>query len=447
MAIAIAAPASGSGKTTITLALLTALQRRGYAIQSFKVGPDYIDPMFHSRATGRPCRNLDPFLTSEEYVQHSFRYHCRPAAGAIVEGVMGLFDGKAGTGDFGSTAHVARLLDLPVVLVIDAARMSHTVAAIAYGLVHYDPRLRIAGVILSRVGSERHAQLLTEAIASLDIPLLGLFDSTAEIRLPSRHLGLVPVEEQVGIDRILERLAQLAEASLNWEQLLPLILQVPTAAPSSLWPNAAPLDTSPRIAVARDSAFNFYYADNLDLLHQLGARIEEFSPLAEGLPDANDCDGLYLGGGFPELFAAALAERWQERRSSFRPPPIYAECGGLMVLGRSLTDLEGIEYPMASLLPFRVAMTKSLTLGYREATVASSTPCVRAGETVRGHEFHHSASDPPPAAPIYRWGDRRDGWFTKSMHVAYLHIHWGAQTHLARRWLQHCLAHSARCRF
>ncbi|MEM9154656.1 MAG: cobyrinate a,c-diamide synthase [Cyanobacteria bacterium P01_F01_bin.33] len=436
MAFAIAAPSSGSGKTTLTLAILAALKRRGFSVASFKVGPDYIDPTFHAAATGTACHNLDPFLTSEAYIRKCFAYHCRGASAAVVEGVMGLFDGKAGTSGFASTAHVAKVLELPVILVLDAARIGGSAAAIAYGFKHYDPAVCIAGIICNRVASPRHAEILTEAIASLDIPLIGCIPTTPDIRLPSRHLGLVPADENRELSALFARLSHLAETYLNWEYLLPLIAP-PKLAPIELWGDMSRNTSSPRIAVARDRAFNFYYADNLDLLTHLGAELIYFSPLQDGFAIANACDGAYLGGGFPELWAARLSEQWRELpcRADI---PIYAECGGLMVLGRSLQDLDGETYLMGERLPYSVTMTEKLRLGYREAIAQVDTPLVRTGDRLRGHEFHHSTCSPSPQ-PIYDFGQAYEGWRDNRIHASYLHLHWGEQTYLAARWLQQCL--------
>ena len=449
MTLAIAAPASGSGKTTITLALLAALRQRHLAVQSFKVGPDYIDPMFHQAATGIPCRNLDPFLTSEAYVRRCFAHHCRHAEVAVVEGVMGLFDGKADAGEFASTAHVAKLLDIPLVLVIDAQKVGRTVAAIAYGLVHFDRDITIAGIIFNRVGSDRHARLLRDAIAPLNIPVLGIVRTTPDIQMPSRHLGLIPAEEQDNFPHLLDRLAQLAESSFDWDRLLPLLHchsegQAAEGGAQSLWPQLEALSEreprpAPIIGVARDPAFNFYYADNLELLEHLGAQLEYFSPLRSGFRHCTEFDGLYLGGGFPEVFAAELSAQFQQ--SAVRPdrlPVIYAECGGLMVVGTHLTDRYGHRHTMSGLLPYSTTMTRKLTLGYRSARVLTSTPAVRAGESLRGHEFHHSACTPAPAAGIYQWGNCPEGWRGDRIHASYLHLHWGAQPQVAVRWLQSC---------
>ncbi len=450
MAILLAAATSGSGKTTVTLALLAALRGRGLRIQPFKVGPDYIDPLFHTAVSGIPCRNLDPFLTDENFVQRCFRHHCQGKDGAIVEGVMGLFDGRSPASPpdpasrtepfFASSAHVARLLGIPVVLVIDGSGMGTTVAALLYGLSRFDPRLAIAGVIFNRVASERHGQILQQAAAAVGIPVLGQFPRREDLRLPSRHLGLVPVSELDHFPHWQEVWADLAEQHLNWDELLPLIRSLPPAV-GELWPEISPQPRRLRVGVARDAAFNFYYADNLDLLRACGAELLEYSPLQVGLWPPDPCDGLLLGGGFPELFAATLSEKTSRRPPPPTHPPLYAECGGLMVLGRSLTDLQGKTYPMAGLLPIQVDMGDRLCLGYREATVLRPTLLAKAGDRLRGHEFHRSRSTPASPCSIYTWGSppQQEGWAGQRLHASYLHLHWGSRPDLAVRLLQNFL--------
>jgi cobyrinic acid a,c-diamide synthase len=445
MAIVIAAASSDAGKTTITLAILAALRQRGLRIQSFKVGPDYIDPMFHQAATGIACRNLDPFLTSESYVRQCFRHHSQGKDGVVIEGVMGLFDGtpQAEQVDFASTAHMARLLDCPIVLVINGAKIGHSVAALLYGLIHYDPRLTIAGVILNQVGSPRHAEILQGAVQSLGLPCLGTFFRTPDISLPSRHLGLVPVGELAGFAPLLDRLACLAETALDWDLLHPLIRQMPEpdAPPwSDLDPSTIePLQSSRlQIGVAWDRACNFYYADTLDLLRWLGAELHFFSPLQVGLAPSQTLDGLYLGGGFPEIFARELSQSLQ-RSFHKSQMPIYAECGGLIMLGETLTNQAGESYPMAGRLPLQTKMTSKLTLGYRRACSLRPTIVVEANDRFNGHEFHHCQSLPTPTDPIYTWSGRQEGWTRAQIHASYLHLHWGAQPELGIRYLQACV--------
>jgi cobyrinic acid a,c-diamide synthase len=317
MTITIAGERSGVGKTTITLALLAYLCRNFDRVQSFKVGPDYIDPMFHSAVTQRPCRNLDPLLTSPTYVKSCYVQNCRDADYAVIEGVMGLFDGvrwpeteksiNCTPTCFSSTACIAKLLELPIILVVDCSRLSGSVAAIVHGYSNLDPQLRVAGVILNKVASSRHLELLEEALASQSLPILGVFYRQDAIALPHRHLGLVPSEEIGELSAIFDRLAAMAAKGFVWEKLLPLLSikkrdwvieeRVTLKARSKVM----------RIAVARDQAFNFYYPDNLDILQDLGAELIFWSPLVDrSLPV--QIAGLYFGGGFPEVFAAQLSE-------------------------------------------------------------------------------------------------------------------------------------------
>ena len=402
MALIIAGERSGVGKTTVTLALLAALQRRSQAVQSFKVGPDYIDPMFHRHVTKRACRNLDPVLTSEAYVRQCFTQHSQNADYALIEGVMGLFDGATGSDDFGSTAHIARLLNLPVLLILNCSSLARSIAAIAHGYRSFDPRVHIAGVVLNRVGSDRHLELLTAALEPLNLPILGVLRRQDDITIPDRHLGLVPTAELENLDPLLDRLADLGEACFDWSRLLPL-LQPLSEECSTLVESVSPLNSpmlrdfnscSPqewgargaktvvtceptylkgsiqasvskvRVAVAYDAAFNFYYADNLDLLEQLGAELVYWSPLKDSaLPER--VQGLYFGGGFPEVFAAELAANRSARHAVKAAiqsnMPTYAECGGLMYLCEQIVDFAEQSHPMVGILPTTARMGKKLT--------------------------------------------------------------------------------------
>ena len=439
MAIVLAGERSGAGKTTVTLALLTALARRQQRVQSFKVGPDYIDPMFHSRVTGRPCRNLDPLLTSEAYVQQCFAQHVQQCEYALIEGVMGLFDGATGKDDFASTAHIARLLNLPVLLILNCSSLSRSVAAIAHGYRSFDPRIQMVGVILNRVGSDRHLELLKAALEPLNLPILGVLRRQDEIAIPDRHLGLVPSEE-LDLQPILERLADLGETCFDWAQLLPLL-----SAPK-LDPPAQPEPVAPtlRIAIARDAAFNFYYADNLDLFAQLGAELVPWSPLREALPSG--VQGLYFGGGFPEVFAAELAQSRalpQVRAAIEAGMPTYAECGGLMYLCEQIVDFAGARHPMAGVLPVDAVMGGRLTLGYRQATALQASPLVAEGAELWGHEFHRSSLSQVAEPPLFelsgydaQFPPYREGWRYQNLHASYLHLHFGAQPDLLRRFLR-----------
>ncbi|NEO46177.1 MAG: cobyrinate a,c-diamide synthase [Moorea sp. SIO4A3] len=443
MALIIAGERSGVGKTTVTLALLSYLSRCNYKIQSFKVGPDYIDPMFHQRVTGRPCRNLDPVLTSEDYVKDCFYRHCQGVDYALIEGVMGLFDGASGKDDFASTAHVARLLDIPVLLVLDCSRLSRSVAAIAYGYQSWDPRITIAGVVLNRVGSSRHLELLKDALEPLHIPVLGELQRQDNITIPDRHLGLIPTAEITQLDALINRLADLGQSCFNWEHLdsqLKVGHQQPLTST-----NQQPALI--RIAVACDRAFSFYYQDNLDSLEQLGAELVYWSPLTDTtLPP--DIQGMYFGGGFPEVFAEQLAEN-SSARESVRTAielgmPTYAECGGLMYLGEQITDFDGKSWLMVGVLPTVTVMGKSLTLGYRQATALLDGPLLPAGATVWGHEFHRSHLTVMPSNPLFElrgYNQRKvgvEGWQVYQLHASYVHLHWGSCLEVPLGFLERC---------
>ncbi|MEH2287476.1 cobyrinate a,c-diamide synthase [Nostoc sp.] len=475
MALVIAGERSGVGKTTVTLTLLASLRRRDRQVQSFKVGPDYIDPMFHQHVTGRACRNLDPVLTSEAYIQQCFARHSQLSEYTLVEGVMGLFDGVKGseegageqTGrgaeeennaqcpmphaqsptDFASTAHIARLLDLPVVLVIDCSRLSGSVAAIAHGYKSFDPRIKIAGVILNRVGSDRHLSLLKDSLEPLQLPILGVMRRQDNITIPDRHLGLVPTAELPELNALIDRLADLGDTCFDWQRLLPLLKSESFSfSTSSSLSSSFPV----RIAVARDRAFNFYYQDNLDLLQQLGAELVFWSPLEDaGIP--KDIQGIYFGGGFPEVFAQQLAENSSVRdavkTAILKGMPTVAECGGLMYLCEQIIDFEGKSWSMAGVLPTSAVMGGRLTLGYRRAVALQDNLLVKANTTVYGHEFHRSHLTLTPTWPLFKTS-RYDceenmgceGWgFPANIYASYVHLHWGESREIPQQFLKECL--------
>lgn len=452
MALIIAGERSGVGKTTVTLALLSFLARQGDLVQSFKVGPDYIDPMFHRAITDRPCRNLDPFLTSESYVRSCFSRHCQDVDYALVEGVMGLFDGISSDGlkDFASTAHIARLLDLPVLLVLDCSRLSRSVAAIAHGYRTFDPRVKLAGVVLNRVGSDRHLDLLRDALEPLNLPILGVLRRHDAITIPDRHLGLIPTAELDFLDPLFDRLAELAANCFDWNALLPLLL----SSPSQCGRNALrPYVPSPlKIAIACDRAFNFYYQDNLDLLQQLGAELIPWSPMTDAeLPEG--VRGLYFGGGFPEVWAEQLADNTPVReavRDAIKAGmPAYGECGGLMYLCDRLVDFSGKSWEMVGILTAEAVMGKKLTLGYREAKALQNNFLLPEGETIRAHEFHRSELTSVAKRPLFAIpGDRpsrpvlQEGWRFKNLQASYLHLHFGEYPSVPQNFLARCLAFS-----
>ncbi len=456
MACLIAAPTSGSGKTLLSLMLIAAASRRGQTIQPFKVGPDYLDPQLHSRLAGRPCRNLDTLLCGPDWVQRSFVWHGSRAQLALVEGVMGLFDGR-GAGSEGSSAEVAAQLDLPVVLVVEASRQAGSLAALVRGFRdHGPPRVQLAGVVLNRVSSPRHRALLAEALAAIDVPLLGVVPSDDALALPSRHLGLLSAAELPNFAQRAERWAALAHEHLDLERLWPL-LQAPAPPAGTLDPidallapkrQAVPAAAPVPVAVASDQAFQFVYPEALELLKAVGLEPWPWRPTADE-PLPTGCRAVVLPGGYPELWAAELAAA-ERARSSLRQAaalgvPLLAECGGLLLLGQELADAAGRWHAMAGVLPFAAARG-GLSLGYREARCNASGLLTRPGERWRGHEFHRwQLQDRPAAASVVAarrglwqlegWGcpAHEEGWTAPNVHASWLHLHWAGCPEIPRR--------------
>jgi len=449
--LVIAAPASGCGKTTVACGLMAALRARGLAVSGHKVGPDYIDPGYHALATGRPPRNLDPFLCGEDLIAPLFRHGAAGAQVAIVEGVMGLFDGvDPALGleeDYGSTAHVARLLTAPVVLVVDAARAGRSVAALAAGFVGFDPRTPVAGVILNQVASDRHERLLRDALAGTGLPVYGAIRRTEGIVTPSRHLGLIPAAERAALaGPAVDRMGALVAASCDLDALLALAARAP-ARPGPAWEPPAEPDIrvpglpglpAPVVAVAGGAAFTFGYTEQAELLKAAGARVAPFDPLRdEDLPEGTA--GLILGGGFPEMHAAGLSanERLRERVAALaaRGAPAAAECAGLLYLSRTLDDR-----PMCGVLDVRAAMAPKLTLGYRQAVAVTDSVLARAGDVVRGHEFHRTTADPAAGdQPAWQFGPGAvEGHVAGSVVASYLHTHWAGHPAAAARFTAAC---------
>jgi cobyrinic acid a,c-diamide synthase len=441
--LVIAAPASGSGKTTVACGLMAALRARGLAVSGHKVGPDYIDPGYHALATGRPPRNLDPFLCGEDLIAPLFRHGAAGAQVAVIEGVMGLFDGvdpalELAPG-YGSTAHVAQLLGAPVVLVVDAARAGRSVAALAAGFAGFDPRTPVAGVILNQVASDRHERLLRDALAGTGLPVFGVIRRTEGIVTPSRHLGLIPAAERAApAGQAVDRMGALIAASCDLDALLALAARAP-ARPGPAWePLGEPDHSGPVVAVAGGAAFTFGYTEQAELLEAAGARVAPFDPLRdEDLPEGTA--GLILGGGFPEMHAAGLSAngRLRERVAALaaRGAPVAAECAGLLYLARTLDDR-----PMCGVLDVRAAMTPKLTLGYREAVAVTDSVLARAGDVVRGHEFHRTAAVPAAGdQPAWRLGSRSfEGHVAGSVIASYLHTHWAGHPAAAARFTAAC---------
>lgn len=448
--LVIAAAQSGAGKTTAATGLMAALARRGLKVQPYKVGPDYIDPTYHTAAAGRISRNLDGWMLDETTIRRLAASSAQGADVALIEGVMGLFDGAGPVGDAGSTAEMAKWLAAPVLLVVDAAGLARTGAAIIRGLCDFDPDLRIAGVLFNNVGSEGHYRLLCESLRAYvpGVEPVGYLPKGAAIRTPERHLGLVPTWEREQVDAYLESLVGLVEATVDLEAVLRLARSaapLPPAPPRELPPVLA--DARVRIGLARDAAFHFYYEDGLDELRALGADLIPFSPLSDpALPP--DLDGLYLGGGFPEVHAQALAAnaslRREIRAAVERGMPVYAECGGLMYLAEAIVGLEGDQWPMVGAIPVKARMeTRLQNFGYMIAEALGETLLAAPGEAVRGHEFHWSRVDPNPVdwPPAYRIRSRKgaerwEGFYRKNLLASYVHIHFSANLRAAARFLE-----------
>ncbi|MGA5562459.1 cobyrinate a,c-diamide synthase [Streptomyces platensis] len=441
--LVIAAPSSGAGKTTVATGLMAAFAEAGLTVSPHKVGPDYIDPGYHSLATGRPGRNLDAYLCGPQRIAPLFLHGAAGADLALVEGVMGLFDGASGMGELSSTAQVAKLLRAPVVLVVDASSQSRSVAALVHGFASWDPEVRLAGVILNKVGSDRHEELLREAMDSSGVPVLGALRRDGRAGTPSRHLGLVPVAERRS--EAVESVAELAarvRAGCDLEALLALARTVPEL-PDAAWDPAAHLAPAegaaapekPLIAVAGGAAFTFSYAEHAELLAAAGAEVAPFDPLRdERLPPGTR--GLVIGGGFPEMYAPDLSANAPLRAAvaalAASGAPVSAECAGLLYLSRSLDGK-----PMCGVLPAEARMTERLTLGYREAVALRDNALAAAGTRVRGHEFHRTALEPGAGADP-AWGlthpERRvEGFVAGGVHASYLHVHWAAEPSLAGR--------------
>jgi cobyrinic acid a,c-diamide synthase len=445
--IVLAGASSGVGKTTITTAFIAHLRTLGVQVQPFKVGPDYIDPSHLALAAARPCSTLDSWMMPSNRMLDVF---CRAASAelAVIEGMMGLYDGEHSTSDVGSTAHIAKLLQAPVVLVIDASAMARSAAAVVLGFQQLDPQVQIAGVIANRVGGAGHARLLQEAIeAETGLPLLGYFRHSPDTLVPERHLGLVPAAERGVSPEQLTMLGQQFGQTCDSERLLALAREAPPIEyrPEELFSMIETTKEHISIAIAQDEAFNFYYPDTLDLLRRAGAELVPFSPVHDNmLPE--QIAGLYIGGGFPEEYAhrlsanesmrAALAHRLQQGM------PCYAECGGLMYLCQCIRLASGEELPMVGAIARQSIMSSNregLVIGYREATALRDTLLTRQGEVVRGHEFHYSCVDAPfareEAAYEFTTSGQVEGFAQGNLLATYMHLSFSGFPLAAQRFV------------
>jgi len=449
-AFVIAGTHSGSGKTTVALGIMAALVKRGWRVQPFKVGPDFIDPGHHRRITGRDSHNLDGWMMDRPENRDIFGRYCRDADVAVVEGVMGLFDGFSGRDESGSTAQMAKWLDLPVILVIDARSMARSAAAIALGFYTFDAQLPLKGIIFNRVGSEAHANMLADAINAIPgLPVFGCLPRNEGLGIPSRHLGLVTEDDFRPDDGYEDILARWIEDNLDLNRLLESLPKVPVR--SEGFPQSD-RKRSPdvRIGIARDEAFSFYYHENLRLLREAGADLVPFSPLrARHLP--HGIKGLILGGGYPELHCETLSKNrgllGEISAFGLSGRPVYAECGGFMFLMKEIRDLEGRSFPMAGIFPMRAQMARGLkALGYREIITRQEGILGPAGTRARGHEFHYSMIEETETDVecIYavrgRKGDSavNEGFVKNRVLGSYVHLHWGSNPKAAPNFVEYC---------
>ena len=454
----IAGVSSGTGKTTITMGLIAALKRHGLIIQPFKAGPDYIDPTYHTLAAGRSCRNIDTWMIPPERALNLFYKASQSADLSLIEGVMGVFDGFSYSEEAGSSAQIAKLVNSPVLLVIDVGKMARSAGALALGYTQFDPELNIAGFILNRCGSQNHYEGVKLAVEqATGLPAVGWLPKNAGLHIPERHLGLVPTNERGQLTDFINHAADLVEKYFDLDRIFEISRCYRTPAPPP-FSNPSPVTNSQlpiKIAVARDTAFSFYYEDNFDLLRQAGAEISFFSPQADAnLP--SDISGIYLGGGFPEVYAAKLAANDSIRQAlqdaNLAGMPIYAECGGFMYLTEAIIDLEDRKHPMVGLIPGITRMQPRLTsLGYRVVESPTGNYLLPQGTTTRGHEFHWStweygeSNSNEPQNPAWYIQPRRgsepprpNGYATDNLIASYVHLHFAHNLHLAHNFVQTC---------
>lgn len=455
--VVLAGTHSGAGKTTIATGIMAVLHQDGFPVQGYKVGPDYIDPTYHTLAAGRPSRNLDRWLLSS----HLREVFARSAqdSWAVIEGVMGLFDGMSGTPGYGSTADIARELKAPVILIVDGSSMARSAAALVYGYQNFEKGLHLAGVIFNRIKSKMQEQILRSAIKELDLPVLGCLPLEANLRLPERHLGLVPVGEHKPREEYIGDLALSIRQYLDLGLLKEIMQRAPVFQPASEdkdWnleqlkadvnlEQATKLESRFRLGYAWDEAFLFYYRDALELMQRRGFTLIPFSPLHDRfLPP--ELDGLMFGGGFPELFLGQLSQNHSMLESirGFHASgkPIYAECGGYMYLGQSIADFNGNSYPVAGIIPMHSEMTSRLQgIGYHRGEFLKNSFLGKTGTSVQGHEFHYSKvtfeCEPKPAYRLVKGvSECLEGYACRNVFASYLHLNFAGQPELIEFWHQ-----------
>ena len=441
----LAGTGSGVGKTTITIGIMRALMVRGFSVQGFKCGPDYIDPSYHTAVTNRPSRNIDSWMLSHEVVQTIVSRASKDADVSIVEGVMGLYDGKSPLTDTGSTAEISLITKSPVILIVNAASVARSVAAIVKGFQVLNKDIQIVGVIANQLGSKGHFDIVKAAIEQeCGVPVIGYLLKGAVEPLPSRHLGLVPAIERGELDHYFDALARKVEETVDLDQLLAITK-------AEELPEASPIFEKKKmdevhLAVARDAAFNFYYEENLELLEAAGAVLHYFSPLAnEAVPE--EAQGLYIGGGFPEEFAEQLASNTAAndsiRHAIQNGLPTLAECGGFMYCTEAIVTRSGKRVPMLGLIQGEVVMQDKLAaLGYREITGTTGNFLIGKEEEAKGHEFHYSTFEGTHASPAYftksRFRTQAEGYLHGNLVAGYTHFHFASNPKLIENWIEAC---------
>lgn len=444
--LVIAGTGSGVGKTTLTIGIMSALQKKGYTVQGFKCGPDYIDPTYHTAVTGRTSRNLDSWMLNHDMVKEIACLGSKGADISIIEGVMGFFDGKNPTNNDGTTAEISMITKSPVVLVVNCASMARSAAAIVKGFQAFLEEANIVGVIANRIGSEGHFKIVKTAIEQeCNIPVIGYLKRNQDVAIPERHLGLVPSVERGELDSFFDQLGEMVLETVDVEQLYELAQAPELEIVESQFKNKE--NHTVRIAVARDTAFNFYYQENLDLLKAHGAELVEFSPLkGEILP--NDVAGLYIGGGFPEEFAKELSQQIAVKQSIQiaieNGLPTLAECGGFMFLTDAIETTDGEKYEMVGVIPGEVKMqTKLAALGYREVTGKDDNFFFHGNVKAKGHEFHYSTFHPKGEVPYaYQTkgmrGIKQEGYMKGNLVAGYTHFHFGSCQEMVKNWMNQC---------
>jgi cobyrinic acid a,c-diamide synthase len=446
--VVIAGTGSGVGKTTITIGLMAALKKKGYEVQGFKCGPDYIDPTYHTAVTRRPSRNLDSWMLNEEIVKEIIVRGSKGADISIIEGVMGFYDGKDPKSNKGSTADISVITKSPVILVVNCASMARSAAAIVKGFQCFSEGINIVGVIVNRVGSENHFNLVKTAIElECGVPVIGYLKRELDIEIPERHLGLVPSIERGELDSFFDRLGDFVLETVDIEKMLDLSITDDLEINNTVSIFMKNKESTCRIAVAMDAAFNFYYQENLELLEAYGAELIYFSPLAgEVLP--KNIDGLYLGGGFPEEFVDVLAKEMKLKQSIKLAIeaglPTLAECGGFMFLTEAIETTECVEYEMIGVIPGKVKMqTKLAALGYREVTGKEGNYLLQNGIKAKGHEFHYSTFHSKEGIPFaYETKGMRgvssEGYMNSNLIAGYTHFHFASCPAMVENWIKKC---------